>query len=391
VNTELRGTHDDLLHRLVREGLPELRRALEERGRFLPGYVLSELERFSLCGDPLEGFAHLWCADCEYHRIVPFTCKTRGFCPCCCGRRMAERAATWCERVIPVVPVRQWVLTVPWERRFLLARRPDLAQGVLQVVLRAIFGWYRKRAQEGGIPEGETGSITILQRFGSALNLNLHFHSLVLDGVYARDPKTGILRFYPAETPSQDDIEKLVATVAERVERWLKRQGFGRDQEGSPFGDGDDDAQALLMAASMEGRAALGKRAGRRTRRMGLPRNPRVLPRRCAAIEGYNLHADVRVSAQDRSGLERLSRYLLRPPLSKARIHEGQDGDIVIDLKRPWSDGTTEIHLSRLEFLERLCALSPLRVPTRSYTTECSLATLPCAPRSSPNREEHPR
>ena len=358
-STELRGTHDDLLHRIVREGLPQLLGALEERGRYLPGYVLSELERFSTCQDPVEGFAHLVCPDCGHHRIVPFSCKTRGFCPCCCGRRMAERAATWCDSIIPHVPVRQWVLTLPWNRRFLFSCHPELAKGALHVVLRAIFGWYRSRGQALGIPDGKTGSISVFQRFGSALNLNLHVHSLVLDGVYARDAKTGLLRFHALAPPSQEDMEELVSTIAKRVERWLERKGHGSHREDTPMEEDPNDAQILLKAASMEGRAALGRRAGRKTRRMGQPRNPYAMPRRCAAVDGYNLHADVRVSLNDRAGLERICRYLLRPPLSRARLDENEEGDLVVQLKRAWSDGTTQIVLTRLEFLERLCALVP--------------------------------
>ena len=188
---------------------------------------------------------------------------------------------------------------------------------------------------------------------------------MLLDGVCFRDPKTGVLVFHPAPAPSQEEIEVLVSVIAERVERWLKRKGFGRDEEDVPVEEDEDDAQVLLMAASMEGRSALGRRSGRKTRRMGVPRGPSELPPRCAAINGYNLHADVCVSAKDRIGLERLCRYLLRPALSKTRLEEKEDGTIVLRLKRPWSDGTTEIVLSRLEFLERICALIP---PPKSHT-----------------------
>ncbi len=358
VSAEFRGTHDDLLHRLVREGLPDLIEALERRGRVLPRHVLGELERFCVCGDPLEGFAHLVCSNCGHHEIVPFFCKTRGFCPCCCGRRMAERAAAWCDHVLPVVPIRQWVLTFPWRRRFLLACHPELANGVLQVVMRVIFGWYRNRGKETGLGDVQTGAVSVLQRFGSALNANFHVHSLVLDGTYGRDGR-GRLRFHATVAPSQEDIEGLTATIAERVERWLERRGYPGEGELSPTGNDEDDAQLLLMAASMEGRAALGPRAGRKTRRKGIPRNPESMPRRCAAVEGYNLHADVRAGTSDRKGLERLCRYLLRPPLAKARIEEDENGDVVVGLKRAWSDGTTQIVLSRLEFLERLAALVP--------------------------------
>ena len=62
--------------------------------------------------DPDRGFAWLACASCDAHRFVTFTCKGRGFCPTCCGRRMDERAARWCAGLLPYVPVRQWVLNV---------------------------------------------------------------------------------------------------------------------------------------------------------------------------------------------------------------------------------------------------------------------------------------
>ena len=133
----------------------------------------------------------------------------------------------------------------------------------------------------------------------------------------------------------------------------------GWAEEETPFEEDPDDAQALLIAASLEGRSALGSRAGRRNRRAGNPAAIRSFPPRCAAVDGYNLHADVHIPAVARTALERLCRYVLRPPLSKARLEERADGLIVLTLKRPWDDGTTEIILSRLELLEKLCALVP--------------------------------
>ena len=102
-----------------------------------------------------------------------------------------------------------------------------------------------------------------------------------------------------------------------------------------------DDAQVLLMAASMEGRSAL---RGRRTRRRGVARNPEDLPHRCAAFEAYNLHADTRIPAGERGALERLCRYVLRPPLSKTRIEETGQGEIRMRLLRPWSSGPVRDH-----------------------------------------------
>jgi len=282
---------------------------------------------------------------------------------------MAERAATWCDQVIPYVPVRQWVLRTACHHPLaasLSVRSParggsrSATRGVLDVALRAIFAWYRVRGREVGVLDGKCGAITVIQRAGSAANLNIHFHSLVLDGVFARDEKTGVPHFHGVRPPTQEEIKDLVATVAHRAERWLGKQGFGVDQEDVPVEEDPDDAQVLLIAASMEGRSAL---RGRRTRRKGVSRNPEGLPHRCAAFEGYNLHADTQVPARDRPGLERLCRYILRPPLAKTRIEETAEGEIRLTLKRPWADGTAEMLFTKQEFLERLCALVP---PPRS-------------------------
>ena len=191
----------DLLHEAVRLGLHDLRDALEEAGRSLPRFVERELERFAGCGDLAHGFAWLVCDRCDHHRLVPFSCGGRGFCPSCLGRRMAALAARWCDEVLPHTAVRQWVITLPWERRWLLARRPDLVQGVLRCALREIFAWYEARARERGISDPRCGAIAAQQRFGSALNLNIHFHNLVCDGVFAPDDRPGVdrIRFYRIE------------------------------------------------------------------------------------------------------------------------------------------------------------------------------------------------
>ena len=36
------------------------------------------------------------------------------------------------------------------------------------------------------VDEADSGAVTLIQRFGSAANLNIHLHCLVLDGMYRR-------------------------------------------------------------------------------------------------------------------------------------------------------------------------------------------------------------
>jgi hypothetical protein len=210
----------------------------------------------------------------------------------------------------------------------------------------------------GGAPKsGRTGSVTATQRFGSALNLNLHFHCIFLDGIYTRsaDDRLSFRRV----VPHTEDIERLVVRIAEACEAWLSRQGFGAEDEGEDDGD-VDDAQAVIQQASLLGQAALGDRAGKRARRVQvLGGKELALPPRCASFAGYSLHAGVGFKASDRAGLERLCRYILRPPLTKDRLQRREDGNVVVGLKRVWSDGTSALVFSPSELVERLVALVP--------------------------------
>ena len=97
---------------------------------------------------------------------------------------MSELAAQLVEHVIPNVPVRQWVLSLPWSLRYQLAFDAALCrQGR---VYRCRVPLVASSGGREGMPDGQCGAITVIQRAGSALNLNVHFHSLVLDGVFTR-------------------------------------------------------------------------------------------------------------------------------------------------------------------------------------------------------------
>jgi len=245
------------------------------------------------------------------------------------------------------------VLTVPWRRRWLLARRPELAAGVLRIALRRIEAFYCRAT---GRWRGRSGGVTVVQRFGSAANLNLHFHIVHLDGLFDRGAD-GALRFFPW-APSTADIEGLVTEIGEACEAWLAREGFAADSEDTP--EEEDDVQGVLQLASLTGTHTLGPRARKGVRRVVTFGGKAFdLPPRCASFDGYNLHANVSLAASDRRGLERLCRYVLRPPLSMDRLETLPDGRVRLGLKRVWSDGTTAIELSPLELVERLAALIP--------------------------------
>jgi len=155
-------------------------------GRGLPGFVEREFREFLNCGVLAYGFARFRCTGCQREILVAFSCKGRGFCPSCCGRRMAELATHLVDGVLGGLPVRQWVLTLPYRLHYALAWDHRLCRAALAVFIRAVLGLERRRARQRGIGGGVGGAVTAIQRFGSALNTNVHFHTLVAQGVFER-------------------------------------------------------------------------------------------------------------------------------------------------------------------------------------------------------------
>jgi hypothetical protein len=175
----------------------------------------------------------------------------------------------------------------------------------------------------------------------------------------------GALRFRPLPPPTDEEVGVVLATVYVRVCRLLRRQGF--DATAADLSRPDPVAEespmlAGISSASIQGRIALGPRAGRRVWRVGEePDAPWVLSNhpRHAHIAGFDLHANVAVPAADRARLEQLCRYLLRPPVAQERLRRTGDDRILLTLKTPWADGTCHLLFSPMELLEKLAALTP--------------------------------
>jgi len=276
---------------------------------------------------------------------------------------MADTAAHLVDRVLPEAPVRQWVLSLPFSLRYRLAYDADLTGAVLRIFVRRVFASQRRRARlRGSVDNPLCGAVTFVQRFGGALNLNVHFHTLVLDGVY--DAREG-MRFRPLPPPDDDEIVRVAASVARAIVRLLERRGLTPDndpEEIDPVGR-EHPLLAALYAASVSGRIATGSRAGQRVMRFGdhvdVENIPAVRGQRCAVVDGVSLHANVGVPARDRRRLERLCRYAARPPLAAERLSQSADGRLIYQLKQRWRDGTTHIGFEPLELLEKLAALVP--------------------------------
>ena len=146
---------------------------------------------------------------------------------------MADTAAHLVDRVLPEVPVRQWVLTLPYPLRYRCAYDAKLTSEILNLFIRILFASLRRRARkQWGLHKPQGGAVTFVQRFGSAANLNLHLHTLALDGVYEITDH-GPTRFYPLPPPDDEEVVRVVVGVANKLAKLLKKHGFGQDGDPS--------------------------------------------------------------------------------------------------------------------------------------------------------------
>jgi ribosomal protein S27E len=272
-----------LLYQIVQEYWPEFQAELASHGKYLPAYVTKEFDEFLRCGRLEYGFLRVRCESCYDEKLVAFSCKKRGFCPSCGARRMADSAALLVDEILPHQPMRQWVLSFPFPLRFLFASNPKAMTGVLGIVYRAISTYL---TQKTGLkkPKAQTGAVTLIQHFGGALNLNIHFHMIVLDGVYTGGSNGLPMWFRQVKAPNRAELTRLTHTIAQRVGRYLERQGLMERDTGNIFltqeavekvrpGTGreaglghasDEDPTNQLLGSSVTYRIAVGPQQGRK-------------------------------------------------------------------------------------------------------------------------------
>ncbi len=340
----------------------------------LPAYVEREFYDYLRCGILAHGFLRLGCDTCHHELLLPFSCKRRGFCPSCAGRRMAQMAAHLVEQVLPWVPTRQWVVSVPIPLRYWMASSQHLTAKVHTIIRTTIGQYYVNQAVTQGHERATVhpGSVTFIQRFGSALNLHVHFHLLFLEGVFLDRTDQGLQpRFLAGEPPADTAIAAVIQKISRRVIRALRHLGYleaGLDDAVATGYDPLRDHEPTLartMAASVQQRLAWGERASQQVRRIGSGfgsegEAPRFTGPRCARVNGFSLHANTHIPAHRRDQLERLIRYTARGAVSLERLTQDANGDLVYTFTHPWSDGTTGMRLAPLELVEKLAALVPL-------------------------------
>jgi len=297
--------------------------------------------------------------------------------------------------------MRQWVLSVPFPLRFLFASNPKAMTRALAIVYRAIATQLVRKAGYTKTTS-QTGAVTLIQRFGSALNLNIHFHMLYLDGVYIKD-KYGTSRFRRVKAPTSDELFRLAHTIAHRVGRYLERRGLlERDADNTYLTQeavvvSDEDPSSHLLGSAITYRIAVGPQQGRKV--MTLQTIPDCgddpFTTRVGNVAGFSLHAGVATKTNERDKLERLCRYITRPAVSTKRLSMTRNGRVRYELKTPWRNGTTHVIFEPLDFIARLVALVPkprvnltrfhgVFAPNSKYRAKVTLA------RRGKNKKSHP-
>jgi ribosomal protein S27E len=352
-----------LLYQVVARHYPAFVELMEAEERPLPGFVRREFEAYLKCGRLEHGFLRVRCEACQAEKLVAFSCKRRGWCPSCGARRMADTAALLVDEVLPEVPIRQWVLSVPFPLRFLFAREPAAMGAVLRLVVRAIESWLIGRCGHTRA-NAQGGAVTLVQRFGSALNMNIHFHMLLLDGVYAAD-RQGRPRFVSVPSPTPVELTALLERIVARVGHHLERRGLLERAEEQAWLSGEEgEAGPLdgLLGASITYRIAVGPQRGEKAfmlRTLPPADEESVAGDRVARVAGFSLHAGIAARADQRTKVERLCRYIARPAVAEPRLSLTERGEVRYTLKTPYRDGTTHVVFEPLDFLARLAALVP--------------------------------
>jgi hypothetical protein len=325
-------------------------------------YVRQAFGKYLECGIFAHGFARARCADCAHDYFVAFSCKGRGVCPSCNTRRMVETAAHLTDHVLPRLPVRQWVLSVPKRLRYFMQRDGAVLNMVLRIFLRVIT--QSLSAQCPGAAQVDKaalhiGAVAFIHRFGSSLNEHVHFHVCVVDGMFealAGGADAGVdtdtqadaddqsvpskVIFHPASAIDETAVAQVQATLRRRILRAFVGRG---------------------LLESFEAKEMLGYRHS-----------------------GFSVDTSVRIEARDRAGLERLLRYCARPAFSMERLRKAGK-DLVYRCAKQHSEPSSdkrgpkvdELVLTPLELINRIAALVP---PPRTHRHRYYGALAPNSP-----------
>lgn len=216
----------------------------------------------------------------------------------------------------------------PWGVRTVLGYDARLCARAASAFAGELMRSLRRHAKKllglGSVSEAFTGAVVAIQKTDSALRLNVHLHVLALDGVYLRQPQ-GALRFHALPTPSSEQVADIARRTAQRLARAFETQGRPSPWQPAETSEPDPEPVSTPVAEAL----------------------------------GISVYAKQLVDGRDRKQLERLARYITRPPLALERLSQRADGLLELALKSIWKDGTRAVVLEPHDLIVRLCAAVP--------------------------------
>ena len=306
---EQRAPEKTLLYQLIADNLETFIQTLSEQGKALPEHVEKAFRSYLRCGIHAYGFMRLQCKECKQETLLAFSCKKRGFCPSCTAKKMAEVAAHLVDSILPRAPYRQFVLSVPIPLRYWMATSKKLTKKIHKIFAQETETLYLEKASRHGLTPIGSGSINFIQRFGGAINLNIHFHLLQMGGVYIKRRKK--LVFKKMGVPTNKDLSSLLSRVHKRVVKLLTRLGYLKDEPKIPALCEESPLYGETLAASTQQRIATGGRKGLPVRFLkSKPLEVSVSGSLCIKLDGVSLHGAVSIPYHQRNSLERLIRYM---------------------------------------------------------------------------------
>ncbi len=379
------------LYQVVRDNIETLYGAIDDGALDikLGKHAKKELEAYLDCGLLCRGFARVRCAKCNESRLVAFSCKGRGFCPACTGRRMCATSAHLIEEVLPEVALRQWVLTFPFAWRKRLAMDGRLLSSLTRIFVTSVHAWYASALAARGV-RAKTGAVIVVQRASSDLRLNPHLHVVFLDGAYHED--RGELAWEGLGQLRTRDVGEVLEHAVGRMARYLKRRGALEPKDDV---EQDEPDAGRLEASAVSGQTPPAGPQWLRGLRALEPSGLSYDKPLCVSLDGFTLHAATRAGAWDTAGREALLQYVLRPPLAQERVVAQKSGLMAITLKRAYADGTVAVEMDPLSLLCRLAMMVP---PPRHHIVKyagvlaaASKLRARIAPAPAPATEAEPR
>ena len=268
--------------------------------------------KYLKCGVFAHSVARVRCDDVGDDFLAAISCKGHGVCTSCNTRRMAEASAHLCDRVLPRLPVRQWVLSVPKRVRYYLQHDKGVLNAARRLFLRVVH----------------QGAVAFINRFGSSLNTHVQFHVHVVEGVAEAlsdaESNTESITFHPIQI-DEAAIAQMQAQIQANIRKRLLRAFVARGHL--------ESHDAKDMAAYAHG-------------------------------GGFSVDAGVRIEATDRAGLEHLAPHCARPPFFMDRLKQ-RGADLVYRCGKGHTEPlqsdkySEELVLTPLELINRIAQLMP--------------------------------